>query len=101
VKDIAARSEVLEKELMSIPARFPNRHVRVRGKGMNWGIEFGRPAAAAVVSAWALERGLVVEPARLKDDVLLVLPPITINDDMLREGLDFLNQAVSMFLSHD
>jgi diaminobutyrate-2-oxoglutarate transaminase len=101
VQDIAARSEVLAQELASIPARFPNRHVRVRGKGMNWGIELGRPAAAAVVSAWALERGLVVEPARLKDDVLLVIPPITIDEDTLREGLDFLNQAVSMFLSHD
>ena len=101
VQDIAERSRVLAAELMSIPARFPNRHLRVRGKGMNWGLEFGRPAAAAVVSGWALERGLIVEPARLKDDVLLVLPPITIAEDTLREGLDLLNQAVSMFLSHE
>jgi hypothetical protein len=30
-----------------------------------------------------------------------VLPPITIGEDVLREGLDHLSQAVSMFLKHD
>src|SRR5262245_11245845 len=101
VRDIAERSKVLAGELMSIPARFPHRHLRIRGKGMSWGLEFGKPAAAAVVSSWALERGLIVEPARLRDDVLLVLPPITIGEETLREGLDLLNQAVAMFLSHE
>jgi diaminobutyrate-2-oxoglutarate transaminase len=101
VRDIAERSKLLAAELLSIPTRFPNRHLRVRGKGLNWGLEFGQPAAATVVSGWALERGLIVEPARLKDDVLLVLPPITISEETLREGLELLNQAVSMFLSHE
>jgi diaminobutyrate-2-oxoglutarate transaminase len=101
VRDIAERGRVLATELQAIPARFPNRHVRVRGRGMGWGIEFGRSAAASVVSSWALERGLIVEPARLRDDVLLVLPPITISEETLREGLDLLNEAVSMFLSHE
>ena len=101
VRDIAERSRLLGAELQSIPTRFPNRHLKVRGRGMAWGLEFGRPAAAAVVSSWALERGLIVEPARLRDNVLLVLPPITISKETLREGLDLLNQAVSMFLSHE
>jgi diaminobutyrate-2-oxoglutarate transaminase len=101
VRDIAERSRLLADELLSIPARFPNRHLRVRGKGMSWGLEFGHHAAASVVSSWALERGLIVEPARLRDDVLLVLPPITIGEETLREGLDLLNEAVSMFLSHE
>ena len=101
VRDIADRSEILAAELLSIPARFPDRHLRVRGKGMSWGLEFGHRAAASVVSGWALERGLIVEPARLRDDVLLVLPPITISEETLREGLGLLNDAVAMFLSHE
>ncbi len=68
---------------------------------MMWALQFDRPASAAIVAAWALERGLLIEPARLKDDVLLVLPPLTIGEDVLREGLDHLNQAVSMFLKHE
>ena len=101
VQDIADRSRILAEELTSLPARFPARRLRVRGKGMMWALEFDRPASAAIVAAWALERGLIVEPTRLKDNVLLVLPPLTIGEDVLREGLDHLNQAVSMFLKHD
>jgi diaminobutyrate-2-oxoglutarate transaminase len=101
VREIAETSRLLAAELLGIPARFPDRHLRVRGKGMSWGLEFGRPASASVVASWALERGLIVEPARLRDDVLLVLPPITISQETLREGLDLLNQAVAMFLSHE
>ena len=101
VHEIAQRSKILGEELMSMPARFPHRRLGVRGKGMMWALEFDRPASAAIVASWALERGLIVEPARLKDDVLLVLPPLTIGEDVLREGLDHLNQAVSMFLKHD
>ena len=47
VRDIAERSEVLAAELQSIPARFPNRHLRVRGKGMSWGTRI-RPAGGGV-----------------------------------------------------
>ncbi len=67
---------------------------------MGWGIDFGRPASAAVVSAWVLERGPVVEPAWIKDEVLLVLPPLTIEESILREGLACLDEVVSSFLSH-
>lgn len=99
--EIAERSKLLAQELMSLPLQYPHRRLRVRGKGMMWALQFDRPASAAIVAAWALERGLLIEPARLKDDVLLVLPPLTIGEDVLREGLDHLNQAVSMFLKHE
>jgi diaminobutyrate-2-oxoglutarate transaminase len=98
---IAERSKTLGDVLTAVPARFPNRSLRVRGKGLMWALEFDRPASAAVVSGWALERGLIVEPARLKDNVLLILPPVTIGEDVLREGLDRLIDAVWLFLNHE
>lgn len=99
--DIAERSRTLSEHMTGIPARFPHRTLRARGKGMMWALELDRPASAAVVSAWALERGLIIEPARLKDNVLLVLPPVTIGDDVLREGLERLDEAISLFISHE
>jgi diaminobutyrate-2-oxoglutarate transaminase len=99
-RDIGAREKVLSEALEAIPARYPDRGVSVRGIGMAWGIDFGRTASAAVVSAWALERGLIVEPAWIKDEVLLVLPPVTIPEPVLREGLEHLHEAVAMFLAH-
>ena len=100
-RDIDARSAFLAESLNGLIARFPKSGVRLRGLGMAWGLDFGRSASAAVISGWALERGLVVEAARLKDQVLLVLPPVTIAEDTLREGLDRLAESVAMFLAHE
>jgi diaminobutyrate-2-oxoglutarate transaminase len=101
IDEIAERSRTLAESLQGIAQRFPHRKLRVRGKGLMWAIEFDRPASAPIVSAWALERGLIVEPARLKDNVVLVMPPVTIADDILREGLTYLDEAVSLFVSHE
>jgi len=100
-QDVERHSALLGQELSGFAARFPKRTVAVRGKGMIWGMDFGRPGSAAVVSAWALERGVVVEQARLRDEVLLVQPPVTIQESILREGLKCLGQVVSTFLSHE
>jgi diaminobutyrate-2-oxoglutarate transaminase len=99
-QETALRSTILQQELSNMVGRFRNRTVAIRGAGMVWGLDFGRPGSAAVVSAWALERGLVVEPARLRDEVLLILPPLTIEETLLRDGLSRLGQVVSTFLSH-
>ena len=95
-----ANGTLLAGELRKIVERFPERHVQLRGAGMVWGIDFGRSGSAAVVAAWALERGLIIEPASMRDEVLLVLPPLSIAEPVLRDGLQRLEQAVSMFLRH-
>jgi diaminobutyrate-2-oxoglutarate transaminase len=91
------RGHIIGDELSKLCDSYPA--LRVRGTGMLWGLDFGRPAAAAVVSGWALECGLVIEPARIKDDVLLIQPPLTIDESVLREGLQRLSQVVAMFFA--
>jgi diaminobutyrate-2-oxoglutarate transaminase len=98
--DFGQRSHILDERLRNIPLAYPDRKVRVRGLGMAWGLELGVPASASVVSSWALERGLVVEPSRVKDNVLLVMPPLNIEIPVLREGLDRLGEAIAMFFHH-
>ena len=68
---------------------------------MIWGLDLNRPGSAAVISAWALERGLIVEAARLKDEVLLIRPALTIDETTLLDGLYRLDEAVSEYLSLD
>jgi diaminobutyrate-2-oxoglutarate transaminase len=91
------RAHIISAELSKLSEAYPA--LQVRGTGMLWGLDFGRPAAAAVVSGWALEYGLVIEPARIKDDVLLIQPPLTIEKTVLREGLQRLSQVVAMFFA--
>lgn len=97
---VAQRAKIMSEVLGAIPAKFENRTVNVRGTGMMWGIDLGRPAAAAVLSGWAFERGLLVEPAWVRNEVLLVTPPLTISENVLHTGLGILTEVVGSFLSH-
>jgi diaminobutyrate-2-oxoglutarate transaminase len=93
-------SGIIARALDEILMRFTDSRIQIRGKGLIWCIDFGQPAAATVVSSWALERGLVTEPAWIRDDVLLITPPLMIEEDVLRKGLEVLTEVVSSFLSH-
>ena len=96
--EILVKGMELERALKAMVSSFPQRSTAIRGTGMVWGLDFGAAASASVVSGWALEAGLVVEGARLRDEVLLVMPPVTISDEHLREGLRRLGAVVSQFL---
>ena len=97
---VARNSSVLSEALGDIQERFPDKPVRIRGQGMLWGIDFGQPAAAPVVSSWAFERGLIAEPAWIRNDVLLITPPLTVKEEVLQTGLALLTEAAAAFLNH-
>jgi diaminobutyrate-2-oxoglutarate transaminase len=66
----------------------------VRGRGMIQGIEFRDPELANAVSREAFRRGLVIETAGPRDEVLKALPPLTIPEEALNDGLDIVQEAV-------
>jgi diaminobutyrate-2-oxoglutarate transaminase len=66
----------------------------VRGRGMIYGIEFPDAQLAREISRAAFERGVVVETAGRSDEVLKILPPLTIPDASLNDGLDIIADCV-------
>ena len=66
----------------------------VRGKGMIQGIEFEDAEIAGRVSKLAFEKGVIIETAGARDQVLKFLPPLTIDQEALKEGLDIVSQCV-------
>jgi diaminobutyrate-2-oxoglutarate transaminase len=70
--------------------------VRLRGIGMAWGIDLAAwPAQAAErVMARCFERGLVIERCGRNGDVMKLLPPLTIEPDVLEEGCAILVDAL-------
>ncbi|HEX6941229.1 MAG TPA: acetylornithine transaminase [Longimicrobiales bacterium] len=64
--------------------------VAVRGRGLMWGIELEGPAAP--VASAALERGLLVTTAG--ERVVRLLPPLTITEAELDEGLAVLLEVL-------
>lgn len=63
----------------------------VRGSGLMWGMELAPDAAERIVPA-ALERGVIVN--RTAGAVVRLLPPLTITDDDVDEGLARLGAAI-------
>ena len=87
----AANGKRVAAELASITALVPG--ARARGRGMAHGIEFAAPGMAAKVAAAAFDLGLVIETAGPDDQVVKLLPPLTIGDDELSQGLSLLAEA--------
>ena len=67
----------------------------VRGRGLIQGLAFSRPGLGNAVSAEAFRRGLIIETAGAESEVLKCLPPLTITDEELAEGLDIIEKSVA------
>lgn len=65
----------------------------VRGLGMIQGLECTPAARANEVSKAAFERGLVIETAGPNDEVVKLLPPLTLDEAELTRGLDLLAES--------
>ncbi|MCA9198711.1 MAG: aminotransferase class III-fold pyridoxal phosphate-dependent enzyme, partial [Planctomycetales bacterium] len=68
---------------------------KVRGRGMIQGIEFQDKDLASAISRDAFERGIIVETAGPSDEVLKILPALTIDDSQLQFGLDVISECVA------
>ncbi len=66
----------------------------VRGRGMACGLAFTDGDLAGKVSAAAFEAGLLAETAGSRGQVVKLLPPLTISDAELDEGLAILDESV-------
>lgn len=71
----------------------------VRGRGLIHGVEFADTSLASRISQACFERGLVIETAGIEDQVLKLLPSLTIREDELAHGLDIIDQGLRAALS--
>ncbi|ASF06891.1 diaminobutyrate--2-oxoglutarate transaminase [Nocardia brasiliensis NBRC 14402] len=68
--------------------------VSTRGRGLVHGVVFEDPSQASKVCQIAFERGLLVETSGSTDEVVKLLPALTITDQELDHGLSILTGAV-------
>jgi diaminobutyrate-2-oxoglutarate transaminase len=73
----------------------------VRGRGLIQGVAFSEPGLATRISQACFERGLIIETAGIDDQVLKLLPSLTIKEDELQHGLDIIETSLRVALSHD
>jgi diaminobutyrate-2-oxoglutarate transaminase len=92
------KGEILQEELSRMVAKFPAFEASLRGTGMVWGIDFPQKGVASQISAEAFNRGLVIELAGTQDQVLKFLPALTIEEEILREGLQIVEESIQAVL---
>lgn len=81
----------LHQQLGALVAGHPHLFESVRGQGLMIGIKMKTPSADFIAAARA--NGLVVLPAG--DNVVRLLPPLTLSEDEAREGMELLNKTAS------
>jgi len=95
---IAYKSKIMEQELQRIANKYADLEIEVRGRGMVWGLDFGRTGFAGEISSLAFKNKLVIELAGAEDNVLKFLPPLIIEEDILREGLCIIDNVIGELL---
>ncbi|MET8654577.1 diaminobutyrate--2-oxoglutarate transaminase [Nocardia aurea] len=78
--------------LGEVAEHFPG--ISTRGRGFVQGIVFEDPSQAGKVCQVAFERGLLVETSGSSDEVVKLLPPLTVTDDEVDRGLQVLTGAI-------
>lgn len=92
------KGEVLQSSLQAIVEKYAEASAELRGVGMVWGIEFADPGFAGSVSEEAFKRGLVIETAGANGQVLKFLPALTIDQELIAEGLGIIDQSIAAVL---
>ena len=83
--------EFLEKEILPL-----NDKLSVRGKGLIWGIDFheiNSEISKEVMKA-CFNNNLVIERSGRGDSVIKIMPPLTIEENVLTEGLEIIKDSI-------
>lgn len=95
-REIARKSELLEVEIRSLIADFPDLRLQPRGRGMMRGIVAPDDLGWATrVAGAAFERRLVIETSGAHSEVLKFLTALTIEDSELLRGVGILRDSIA------
>jgi diaminobutyrate-2-oxoglutarate transaminase len=89
-----AKGQRVAAALDELVQSVPGTPIQTRGRGLAHGLAFEDGELARKVSSAAFERGLLVETSGPKDEVVKLLPPLTVTDTEIDEGLALLADAV-------
>jgi diaminobutyrate-2-oxoglutarate transaminase len=87
-------STMVRSWMEAVAADLGVRRVRPKGRGMISGLAFVDHKAASLVAAEAFRRNLIIETSGPHSEVIKLLPPLTIEHDLLKEGLRRLRAAI-------
>lgn len=91
---IRDHAETISSFLSRMASRYSDRIGEIRGKGMIQGLVFNEPGDASKLCGACFEKGLIMETSGPRDEVAKLMPPLTIETSVLKEGLARLEAAL-------
>jgi len=98
--DIQRKERLVRDWLENLVHSYPGAGLCARGRGLIQGLVTpAEPELAGRIAARAFEHGVVIETSGADDEVLKLLPALTIEDELLLRGLDVIERSVAELLS--
>ncbi len=98
--NIARKERLVRDWLENLVHSYPNADLSVRGRGLIQGlVTSSNDDTASQIAKKAFEHGLVIETSGANDEVLKVLPALTIEDELLMRGLEIIERSVGEVLA--
>lgn len=98
MKAVRARGERMNAALGKIAGEHGDRKLEVRGKGMMQALDMQEGPLAKAIAAECFESGLLIGPCGSGGRVIKLIPPLTISDEDLDEGLEIFTRATRKVL---
>lgn len=100
-KSIKYKEQIIKDKLLEVAKKYEGEYdINVRGRGFAYGFEIKNDhSLASEISSKAFEHNLVIETAGSEGQVVKFLPPLIIDEETLKEGLNRFEKAVDEIIS--
>jgi diaminobutyrate-2-oxoglutarate transaminase len=89
-----AKGEMMRQLLQEIVDCYPEHDFVVRGKGMMQAIDIGNGTLSKAIANDCFENGMLFGPCGVGGEVMKFIPPLTIPEEDLKQGMAILKEAV-------
>jgi len=93
-RQIQYKAKTIADFLKDLLEEHPELQGELRGRGLMQGIACGIDCLAKQICSAAFEHGLIVETSGAKDEVIKLMPALTIDKTTLLEGLEIMKESI-------
>lgn len=96
------KGKLAQGRLETMARNNPAAGLSVRGRGLMLGLSSdSHPELASLIAQKAFSHGLIIETSGAQDEVLKLLPALTISDELMTQGLDIIERSVEEVLTEE
>lgn len=100
-REINKKSSIVRRRLETIRDRYPQLEADVRGRGLIYGLDVPHRGFCENLAKAAFDRNVIIELSGAENNVLKFLPSLIIEEELLREGLDIIEECVEDVLEEE